>query len=340
MKPSFKKGIRWGGRLLFLGIGLFLLKVVFDHLQTEKLLEAFHHLGAKVIFVWMIPLLWLSAQTLAWHLTVEETGNHLSFARLFLIKIMGDAVNPMTPLGFIGGDPIRFSLLKKKMPGALSAASVVLDRTVQSLAIVVMLTLTLLVAPFRLNLPLSWKIAFPLMTAFMAFILWFSIHHQRKGIFVRFSHIAQKFGGSPQKIESLKEELHHIDQQLVQFYHHSPLRFLAVLFCHIIGRFGLVLEIYIIALLVGTPLAFDGALFMAMLAVLLNIFFAFVPGGMGILEGGYAALGTLLKIGSTAGVAIQLVRRLRAVFWIFLGALFMLAYSPGTIRALLNRNTR
>lgn len=337
MRKNFKKYTKLGLRILFLGLGIWLAIVVFRHLELDKLAEAFRHLGWKVVILWSIPLLWLLAQTLAWHLTVEETGAHISFGRLLIIKMTGDAINPLTPLGFIGGDPVRFSMLKKKMPGIISAVSVVLDRTVQSLAIVVMLIFTLILAPFRLELPSVWKILFPIMTAIMAAILWFSIHHQSKGIFVRLSHLVQKVGVSPQKIESLREELHHVDKRLFQFYRHSPGRFLAVLVCHLVGRLGLVFEIYVIAFLLGTPLHLDGALFMAMLAVLINIFFVFIPAGMGVLEGGYGALGILLKIGPTAGVAIQLIRRLRALFWILVGVVFVLIYSPGTIKKVILR---
>ncbi len=340
MKENFKKYTKLGLRILFLGLGIWLAILVFRHLELDKLAEVFHHLGWKIVIIWSIPLLWLLAQTLAWHLTVEETGAHISFAQLLIIKITGDAINPLTPLGFIGGDPVRFSMLKKKMPGTISAVSVVLDRTVQSLAIVVMLIFTLILAPFRLDLPTAWKTFFPIMTAIMAGILWVSIHHQRKGVFVRLSHMAQKFGVSLKKIDSLREELQHIDQRLLHFYRHSPGRFLSVLICHLVGRLGLVFEIYVIAFLLGTPIHLDGALFMAMLAVLINIFFIFIPAGMGILEGGYGALGILLKIGPTAGVAIQLIRRLRALFWILVGVVFVLITSPGTLKVIFQKTKR
>lgn len=332
---NLKKYIKFSLRILFLTVGVSALIVVFGHLEMDKLSAAFQHLGGKVIYVWSLSLLWLTPQTLAWYLTVEETGKHISFGHLFTIKITGDAINPITPLGFMGGDPVRFSMLKKKMPGAISAVSVVLDRTLQSLAIVILLMITLVIAPFRLDLPASWKIFFPVMTISMALVLWFTIHHQRKGLFVRLSHVAKKLGVSPHKIDSVREELHHIDQRLLKFYHHSPGRFAAVFFCHLAGRLALVFEIYVIAKLLGTPLHFDGALFMAMLSLLINVFFVFVPGAMGVMEGGYGALGILLKIGATSGVAIQLVRRLRAVFWILIGIVFVLAYFPETIKTLL-----
>ena len=82
-------------------------------------------------------------------------------------------------------------------------------------------------------------------------------------------------------------------------------------------------EIYLIARLLKIPIGFEGALYLASLTVLINIVFVFIPGSMGVLEGAFGALCHLLNLNPLSGVAIQLVRRLRAIFWVFVGLILM-----------------
>ncbi len=315
-------------RVIFFVIGAFLLYHLIQKFGADQLIGAFKSMGWNIIYILIIPIFWLLVQTHAWQLTVEETGQHITFWHLFCIKMSGDAANTFTPLGFMGGDPVRFSMMKKKMPGSLSAASIVLDRTMQSLSIVFLLIVSLLLASFSLNLPHTWKIVFPIVTALMVLILWFFIHHQKNGFFEKFFLKLHKLGIKKKLIESLLEHLAETDKRISHFYHHNRLRFLSCFSYHVTGRFLGVVEIYLIAHFLGTPLSWLGALFMASLAVLVNILFVFIPGSMGVMEGAYGALCLLLGVNPVAGVAIQLVRRLRAFFWISLGVIFMLAYSP------------
>ena len=47
---------------------------------------------------------------------------------------------------------------------------------------------------------------------------------------------------------------------------------------------------------------------------------------MGVLEGAYGALFSVMGLNPVTGVAIQLVRRLRTLFWVLIGLGFMLTY--------------
>ncbi len=311
-------------RVVFFGLGLTLLCFLIQKFGAEELLGALRQIGWKIIYILMIPPLWLAIQTAAWKLTVAETGDHITFGQLFKIKMGGDAFNTLTPLGFIGGDPVRFALLKQKMPGSLSAASIVLDRTMQILAVVTLLIISLIPAAFVLSLPTAWQILFPIMTVGIASLLYFFIHHQQKGLFERLFLKLHKLGIKKNKIESLLEHLRSTDESISQFYRHNPRRFLTVYACHFMGRVLGVVEIFLIAFLLKINLSWMGALFMASLAVLVNILFTFIPGSMGVLEGAYGALALLMGLSPIQGVAIQVVRRLRALFWISLGISYVI----------------
>ncbi|EKD42394.1 MAG: hypothetical protein ACD_73C00179G0001, partial [uncultured bacterium] len=253
-------------------------------------------------------------------------GTHVSFWHLLGIKLAGESVNNVTPVSFMGGDPVRLYMMQKKMPAALSAASVVLDRTIISLAVIPFVMLGLIVASFRLNLPSSWELAFPLLTLLMGALVWFFIHHQKKGLFDFLSRVLSSLGFKKHLAEEIQIKIEEIDTHIAQFYSHHPRRFLAVLFWHFMARLCGVFEIYLISLLLHIPLGLTGALLLATLTILVNMVFVFIPGSLGVLEGAYGALFLVMGLNPAYGIGIQLVRRMRTILWVFIGFLFMIPY--------------
>ena len=52
---------------------------------------------------------------------------------LFMAKLAGEAVNQITPLANIGGEPLKAYLLKHQAPTSRGLASVVINKTAQVL---------------------------------------------------------------------------------------------------------------------------------------------------------------------------------------------------------------
>lgn len=312
---------------IFFFLGCLLLYFLIQRFGVSELLESLQRLGWNVGFILFLPVLWYACHTIAWYFVMEETGTHVSFFSLYKIKLIGEAVNSLTPISFMGGDPVRIYILQKRMPGVLSTASIVLDRTMQSLAVVFLVLIGLVVAWSMLSLPTAWKFAFPALTAFMVFLLWFAIHRQRKGVFEFLSRMAAKIGIKHHLTDSIQEKIEVLDERISRFYRHDRRRFLTVFCFHFLARLLGVFEIYIIAHFLSIPLGISGALILVSLSVLVNMFFVFIPGSMGVMEGAYGALFLLMGLNPVSGVAVQLIRRIRTVFWIFIGLFFVLIYS-------------
>ena len=304
---------------IFLIVGISLLVTVVHKWGTAELLDSFRRMGFKIGFVLALPFAWYLIQTLAWYLILEETGTHVSYPHLLKIKLGGESMNTMTPVGFMVGDPVRLYLLQKRMPVALSTASIVLDRTMITVAVVTTLFLGLFVAWMTLNLPDQWRIILPVFTCLLAVGMVVVVHRQKRGAFQSLSRILMRLGIKRPFTESVQEKIRTLDERIMRFYHHSPRRFWAVYFLHFCGRFLAAVEIFLIAFLLAIPLKFSGALVLTSLSILINSLFTFIPGGMGIMEGAYGGLLQIMGLDPIAGVALQLVRRVRALFWILLG---------------------
>jgi glycosyltransferase 2 family protein len=319
-------------RPLFFCVGIFLIYTLLNKIGIHEIWEILNNIGLKIIVVLVFPVCWYLVQTYAWHLVLEETGKHINFWDLFLIKLIGETVNTSTPVGFMGGDPIRISMLGKKMPGSLSTASVVLDRTIHTLATVILLFITFLLAWQELDLPPAWKNFFPIVILILILFTLWVIHHQRKGLFGKIHRFLGKLKIKHKKLDAWEKHIIELDERMSKFYQHDKKRFWQVLTIHIFGRMGGVFEIMLIGYFLHIPIGFEGSFFLASLAILVNIIFVFIPGTMGVMEGAYGALCLLLNLPLAAGVAIQIMRRLRSVFWIFVGYTLVLVLKKGASR--------
>lgn len=316
-------------RYVFFVIGAFLLILLVRKIGIGTILENMKHVGWRFIPILCIGFGWYLLYTLAWKQFLKRLSDGIKFWDLFRIKITGEAVNTLTPANFIGGDPMRIYLLKKNFPVSEGAASVVVDRTLHSAAILVMIILGIaasFLAFDRLwdnwvsdNIVYGVPIAIIVCVAFMIFIM----IHQRRGLFGLLLTACRRIGIKREFSERTVNRFMELDSHIVDFYNANHRGFLIALACHIAGRLLGVLEIYAIGRAVSDEFTLFTALMLTALAPVINAVFAFVPGAFGVMEGAYSGLLYLLHIDPAVGITIQIAKRVRAAFWIGLGLIFL-----------------
>ena len=313
----------------FFLIGLGLLYKLVKKVGADEVLTTLHKLDWEILYILILPVTWYSVQSFAWYRVLKFNGQKISLVRVFLAKIVGEAINTITPLGFAGGDPVRIYLLQMDTSKTASTASVIIDRTVYTLGIVLMFLTTLTMAWLYLPLPNQWRLALPLITiAFIVLCLILIRLQHRGGSFVFLSRTLGRLGIKKEKLEKLTHTMHELDQNISAFYKRSHVHFFEILFYQFLGRLLGVIEINLIAYLLGFPITVTHALFLSSLSVLINVVFVFIPGSMGVMESGYGAVFYLLHLNPALGVSIQIFRRIRTFFWILLGLTILLLFKP------------
>ncbi len=314
--------------LFFFLIGLVLLSLLIHKVGWQPVMGQFKKLDGRIIYVFLFPATWYFVQSLAWWRILADDGVRVSLLHVFLAKITGEAINTITPISFMGGDPYRVYLLQKKISRTSSASSVVIDRTMQFLGVFLLLFITFCIGWFRLPLPTHWRVVFPLAIAlfFIAFAV--LVAFQKKGMFSTLSRLVARAGLQKERIGKYADRILALDKQIAVFYGKNKLHFFEIMMLQLVGRLLGAVEIYIIAWILGMPLEISHCLYLTSLTVLINVVFVFIPGSMGVMESGYGALFHLLKINFEYGVALQLVRRIRTFFWIGIGLMIILFYKP------------
>ena len=90
-----------------------------------------------------------------------------------------------------------------------------------------------------------------------------------------------------------------------------------------------VAEVWLILYALGSPVSLLEALFIEGFLKLLSGLASFVPGNIGIAEGGIVLILSLLSVSAAAGLAMALVRRARALAWVAVGCVVLLALGSG-----------
>ena len=144
-------------RVLCLAAGLALFALVLREVDMGAVASAAAAFGVTA----MLAVLALYAveflvDTAGWHLAVTSVPFDTGWLkRLFVARLVGEAVNAVTPLAGMGGEPVKTWLLKRRhaIEYGESAASLVIARTVNLLALIPFAGIGLMLAAADPRLP-------------------------------------------------------------------------------------------------------------------------------------------------------------------------------------------
>lgn len=311
-------------RLAFFAFGLFLLWGIIEKIGWINIGKHLDCLDCWFVPILLTGFLWYLCYTTAWKLIVQNQENNIPFWTLFRSKLAGEAINTLQPANFLGGDPMRVYLLRRHSNITCLTASVVVDRTINSLAIVTTIFVGATVAFLTLpGLPREVAIGVPIFLGVTSGLLAWLLTHQKRGLFVALFNFGKRLPILRHKIDPLLPKLQELDQKVLQLYDKDSSHFWESLAFHIMGRLLGLVEIFLIGRVLSPDFTFLIALFLATLAPVINACFTFIPGALGILEGAYSGAIYLLGLDPAIGLTIQIVKRIRSLLWIGLGILFI-----------------
>jgi len=333
-------------KTFFLFIGLVLFALVIWQTGFKTILASFTEVGINYVWLILWPLFYYFFYAWGWFQIIppeqKQKEKKATLWGIFKARLVGEAVSYLIPLGFVGAEPARTLYMRGKMDMHVTAATVVVDRTLYLFAAIVFILGGLVAALFLLDLSLQMKWA--CVGAFillLLFLLLFIFAQHVKGM-TRTSKFFMKMGWGKNWLEQKFEKIKQTDQIMVDLYRKRPWAFLRGLFGHLVGRGGGIIEIWLILLFLGTfsqqsiwqdqtgtlmgmtlgnQLAIS--LLIAVFVILLNLVFFMFPSQIGVAEGGTGLLFALLGYDPALGVALQIVRRVKSLFYIALGLMLI-----------------
>lgn len=306
-------------KLLFLLVGVALLCVVLLETDVHELWRQVVRVGlGGMAAVMVVYALYFGADALSWQVVLPTVSLSRHWAaRMFVVRMIGEAYNNITPTASLGGEPVKAWLLKSNwgIPLRDSGAALVIAKTTSmfSLALFVAIGVVMLLQRDGISAGHRLAAGAGLSLIVLSAVVFFLMQHLRLS-----THIARGVGRTRfgQRLSHVLVAAEDIDRQFADFYRSHGTRLVWSLGLAMVNWVLGALEVYLIMSLVGYPVSFAEVWMIESMVQLVRTLTFFIPAGLGTQEGAFLiAVGALTGVPS-AGVATALVRRFRDVLWI------------------------
>lgn len=302
---------------LALGVGFFAYLILVT--GPAVLLADLRAIGWALGLVIVLELMVDAANTMGWRYTFPPHERRVSFASLFLVRLAGTAFNQVLPAATLGGEPIKAMLLRPALPLSSTLASVVTAKLTYSLAQAIFVLGGFAVAFRLLDLPAVFLRA--LVIALLLMLLGLAGFHwlQRRGLFAGAARVSHALGLPKHWLERVERAASSLDAHIRDFHVSRPRDFALSIAWHLTGLACGVVQVYVLLCWLDLPADPVKCFAIEAFALLVQAATFFVPGGIGVQEGGKVLIFTALGLPAKAGLSVGVAFRLNQIVGIALG---------------------
>jgi len=323
-------------------LGLGLAVYLYHNIGWENVFLPLLDIGWAAGFIFLPFLLTNYVNTWAWVCTFPPpfAKYRVPFSHLYWMRIAGEFINNFTPTAHIGGDVARAWMLKRyKIPSTVGLTTIVMDKA--ALVITEILFIFTGIFLFVLQADLSTATMFVVVGAaggaiLVAYAIIATLH---KGVFSKMTH-ALSTRWNLKSLESLHDKIIKLDLHLTQFYRNHHNEFLRSNYLHYIGWAMGTLETWTLLYLLGMPVSLLDAFMIESIIMLVKGLGFFIPGSLGVYEGGSLLLFQVLNFDQGLGLTFTMMKRAREIVcglmgWIFVSIKFSFKLSnvPQTVQS-------
>ncbi len=305
---------------LLAGIGLFVL--VLSKADVGEAWASMQRLGVwGLVAVLSIKAVASVSDAASRVLTLHSASlTGLWLRRVWPVQVYGEALNSVTPLAPLGGEPVKAALLRDRYEIGYRelAASFAAAQTLNALAVIVLALSCAPILAWTPALPAGFREAGMAATvSFAALILIFYLVQRHRVVSRLGSRVSWLVQSA--RAQRLLNGIRGVEDTLVAFYAtHRPRFVAAAAFSVAALGFG-ALEIFIVLEILDHPVSFAEAWLLQSTVVLVRSAAFFLPASLGAQEATFLIVCGALTGSPATGLAMALIRRARELSWILLG---------------------
>jgi hypothetical protein len=299
-------------------IGALLFFVSLRYINLADTLDDMLRLGFAFPAILMPGCAWHFLRTWGWWIAFPDKARP-PLTRLFRVRLTADAISFFTVRG-ITGEPLKVVLLYDRVPPAVTAAAIAVERTAFAVVAIIVSGLVSYFAVRRLPMPGRWDAVFTLLSIGAVLLLGFValIARHRTGDYLgRFVTRLDVLTGRRLESSRVIRFILDVEDIVLDLLRGDRRRLIILTVLPVVCYAIMALEVWMVLWAVGAPIDITEALAIETFARLGSVASAFIPAQIGALEASNAA--PVAMLGLTGGGALALSRRVRATLWAVLG---------------------
>ncbi len=288
--------------------------------------------GFGFVLIMIVYALVTYIDTIAWRYAFHpEQARHLKLLPLWRIRQIGEAYNVITPLGTVGGEPVKAQLLKDcyQFTFKQGLASLVLARTTFLTALILffipgiflILNSEVVTGEFK-------TISLVGMIVFTILIFLFFLFQVTGMLGVLAGWAGRLF--PKHKDHSFLNHLQVLNTLMSAYYKEYQGRIVLSIFYALVGWVVGLGELYLALHYLGYDPSFQELWVIEALVQLVRVGSFFIPMSLGAQEGGLILIFAAMGLTPDLGLAVSFVRRIKEIIWVSAGLLlgWTLAFKP------------
>lgn len=264
------------------------------------------------------------------YLAIPKEHRNVRYHNVLAARLAGEAMNLMTFAGPVLGEATKAAMLKNKVSFARSAAAVIVDDIMYYVSVALMMLSGVLL--MALTVGANGKvirytlIGVAIGATVMLVGMFLVIKFNARPLSWLLERLDRR-GRLPKFIATRKEYIHEIESNVYSVYNERPKLFYSLLGLGFLAHVTSVFEVFVGLNLLDTqgriPTIAD-AYIIESLTKVINAAFSFIPGAVGVYEGGNGIILKSLGYLTAIGVALALIRRGAILFWAAFGFAILL----------------
>jgi putative membrane protein len=311
-------------------LGLLLLGALVYVTGPRRLAAHVRALGwwAPVIF---LPYAVASAFDAAgWRATFVRARPGL--ALLYVVRLIGEAVNNVTPTAYLGGEPVKAYVLQRfGVPITDATTSVILAKTALTIAQIAFVILGVALLLARRGATWVHGALLLALLASGAAVTLLLVRWQRRGLVGSIAGGIGRFFPRARVTVRLRARASEIDAMLRGFYEACRGAAVTSVLLHLLGWIAGAAEVFAIMTLIGHRVGWTDAVVIEALAQPTRLLGIVVPATVGVQEAGGMLIFELLGLPPELGLALMLLKRVREIGFSALGLALLARLRVGTM---------
>ncbi|HEU4875236.1 MAG TPA: lysylphosphatidylglycerol synthase domain-containing protein [Pyrinomonadaceae bacterium] len=338
-----RRSFLWLQTLAFL-LGLGLLIFVINRVGVQPLFDALLRIGFGFFVIVGLSGLRHFLRTIAMRAAVPAEHRRITFRQAFAARLGGEAISFLTFTGPLLGEATKVALLRKRVPLTYGVPALVVDNLLYNLSVVFFILSGACVMLAWYPLPPSVYLVLLIIAVVAALGILIAVIAAKRRVML-LTWAIDRLGElrlSPKVILKRRHHIYHLESKVYDFYKHHPTAFFVMIACNLAAHAASVIEVYLALKMLGFQPQVAQAYIIESLTKVINFAFAFVPGTIGVYEGGTEViLQKGLGFTPAAGLALALVRKAAIVVWTSIGLLVLTWRTlPNAWRRILDRSPR